>query len=149
MSRVFRFHHVWSLDASAAAVYAVLADADRYPAWWPQVRSTERIDEESGRVVVRSVLPYTLRFVVRREVEDPERGLLRIAVAGDLEGWCQWQVGDAASGAEVVFDQEAVMTPRLLARAAGVTAPLVHANHAWMMRGARRGLTAYLSGAPA
>ena len=83
---------------------------------------------------------------MRREVEDPGRGLLRIAVGGDLEGWCQWQIGETASGARVVFDQEAVLTPRLLARTTGVTAPLVHANHAWMMRGARTGLTAYLSG---
>lgn len=147
MSRVFRFHHVWSLDVPAGAVYAVLANADQYAVWWPQVRSTERIDDESGWVTVRSVLPYTLRFLVRREVEDPRRGLLRIAVAGDLQGWCQWQVDETASGSQVVFDQEAVMTPRLLARTAGVTAPLVHVNHAWMMRGARAGLTAYLSGA--
>jgi hypothetical protein len=139
----FRFHHVWDLDATSARVYGALADVDRYAVWWPQVRRTERIDDQSGRAWVRSFLPYTLDLVLRRETEDPDAGMLRVEVSGDLEGWCQWQVEPGDSG-RAVFDQEAVVTPRLLARGSSVSGPLLRANHAWMMRCGRLGLAAYL-----
>ncbi len=139
----FRFHHVWHLDASVARVFGALADVDRYAVWWPQVRRTERIDENSGHAAIRSFLPYTLDLVLRRETEDLDSGTLRVDVTGDLEGWCQWQL-EAAEGTRAVFDQEAVVTPRLLARTAHVTGPLLRANHSWMMRSGRLGLAAYL-----
>jgi hypothetical protein len=139
----FRFHHVWDLDDTAARVYDALADVDRYAVWWPQVRRVERIDEESGRVSIRSFLPYTLHLVLRREDEDPGSGVLRVGVSGDLEGWCQWQV-EPTGGGRAVFDQEARVTPRLLARTRQVTGPLLRANHAWMMRCGQAGLAAYL-----
>ena len=139
----FRFHHVWDLDATASRVFGALADVERYAAWWPQVRRTERIDAQSGRAAIRSFLPYTLDLVLRRETEDPESGTLRVGVSGDLEGWCQWQV-ETTRGTRAVFDQVAVVTPRLLARTAPVSGPLLRANHAWMMRSGRVGLAAYL-----
>jgi hypothetical protein len=139
----FRFHHVWELDATVTRVFRALADVERYAAWWPQVRRTERIDDESGRAAIRSFLPYTLDLVLRRETEDPESGTLRVGVSGDLEGWCQWQL-EPGLGTRAVFDQEAVVTPRLLVRTAHVTGPLLRANHAWMMRSGRLGLAAYL-----
>jgi hypothetical protein len=145
MGRVssYRFHHVWHLDAAAARVFGVLADVERYAVWWPQVRRIERIDEDSGRAMIRSFLPYTLDLVLRRETENPDTGVLRVGVSGDLEGWCQWQV-EPGDSARAVFDQVAVVTPRLLARTSPVSAPLLRANHAWMMRGGRLGLAAYL-----
>ena len=136
----FRFHHEWVLPAPRERVYAALVDVERYAQWWPQVRSVERIDDDSGRTTIRSVLPYTLALVLRREVEDESGGRLRVAVTGDLEGWCQWTLSPHGDGTRAVFDQEAVVTPALLARTARVTAPLLRANHAWMMRGARQGL---------
>lgn len=139
----FQFHHVWDLDAAAPRVFAALADVERYAAWWPQVRHAERIDDQSGRAAIRSFLPYTLDLVLRRETEDAESGTLRVEVSGDLEGWCQWQL-EPGVGTRAVFDQEAVMTPRLLARSAHLTSPLLRANHAWMMRCGRAGLAAYL-----
>jgi hypothetical protein len=140
----FRFHHQWRLPASVPRVYAALADVERYAAWWPQVRSAERIDEDSGRTAIRSFLPYTLHLVLRRDVEDERDGLLRVAVAGDLEGWCQWRLQADPGGTTATFDQQATITPALLARTASVTAPLLRANHSWMMRSGRAGLAAYL-----
>ena len=148
----FHFHHEWHLDARPADVFAALADVDRYAEWWPQVRTAERIDADSGHTAIRSLLPYTLHLVLRREVEDEQSGHLRVGVSGDLEGWCQWRIrgagdgGDGADGTTAVFDQEAVLTPRLLARTADLTGPLLRANHAWMMRAGRGGLDRYLSG---
>jgi Polyketide cyclase / dehydrase and lipid transport len=143
----FEFHHEWALDAPAPRVFGALADVERYAAWWPQVRTVERIDERSGRTAVRSFLPYTLDLVLRREVEDEASRVLRVAVSGDLEGWCQWQVEPATEGdggTVATFDQFAVVTPALLARTARLTGPLLRANHAWMMRSGRAGLAAYL-----
>ena len=142
----FEFHHEWALDAPVPRVFGALADVERYAAWWPQVRTVERIDEQSGRTAVRSFLPYTLVLVLRREVEDETSSVLRVAVEGDLEGWCQWQLRPASGGGGTVatFDQVAVVTPALLARTARLTGPLLRANHAWMMRSGRAGLAAYL-----
>lgn len=141
----FRFHHVWRLPAPRERVYAALADVERYAQWWPQVRTVERIDAESGRTTIRSVLPYTLALVLRREVEDEAGGRLRVVVTGDLEGWCQWTLHEDGRGTRAVFDQQAVVTPALLARTARVTSPLLRANHAWMMHSGRAGLARHLA----
>jgi hypothetical protein len=144
----FHFHHEWALPARPTRVFDALADVERYAVWWPQVRAAERIDEESGRTAIRSFLPYTLDLVLRREVEDAASGHLRVGVSGDLQGWCQWRIRSADNGirdAVAEFDQEAVLTPRLLARTANVTGPLLRANHAWMMRSGRAGLARYLA----
>ncbi|MGZ6804576.1 MAG: SRPBCC family protein [Nocardioidaceae bacterium] len=144
----FRFSHVWDLDVPASAVFAALADVERYPTWWPQVRTAERIDAHSGRTAIRSFLPYTLDLVLRRTVEDESTGTLRVEVTGDLEGWCCWVVGDRAEGpgTRARFEQEARVTPHLLVRTAWVTGPLLRANHAWMMRCGHAGLAAHLAG---
>jgi hypothetical protein len=149
--RTFHFHHEWRLPAPTDRVFDALADVERYAQWWPQVRSAERIDEQSGRTAIRSFLPYTLHLVLRREVEDRATGRLRVGVGGDLRGWCQWRVRplDTGSGTTIAeFDQEATLTPALLARTAQVTGPLLRANHAWMMRSGRAGLGAHLASLP-
>lgn len=143
----FEFHHEWALDAPPGRVFEALADVERYAAWWPQVRTAERIDDESGRTTVRSLLPFTLTLVLRREVEDPADRLLRVGVSGDLEGWCQWRVApgpDGGASTVATFEQVARVTPALLARTARVTGPLLRANHAWMMHSGRAGLAAHL-----
>jgi hypothetical protein len=156
--RTFHFHHEWRLPAAPERVFDALADVERYAQWWPQVRSAERIDDQSGRTAIRSFLPYTLHLVLRREVEDRAAGRLRVGVDGDLQGWCQWRIrpsenaarslagGSGATLAE--FDQEAILTPALLARTAHLTGPLLRANHGWMMRSGRAGLVRHLTGPP-
>ena len=144
---IFRFNHEWDLDVPAGSVFAALADVERYPTWWPQVRTAERIDADSGRTAIRSFLPYTLDLVLRRVVEDASTGRLQVEVSGDLEGWCRWVVRDRGDGhsARAQFEQEARVTPRLLARTAWVTGPLLRANHAWMMRCGQAGLSDHLT----
>jgi hypothetical protein len=71
--------------------------------------------------------------------------VLRVAIDGDLVGWCQWVVVPAGpDSARAVFSQEVEVTPSLLQRTAPVSSPLLWANHAWMMRRGRAGLAAYL-----
>ena len=143
MSAPFSFHHRWSLPAEPERVVAALADIEHYPRWWPQVRSVDRIDDESGRGRVRSLLPVTMHLVLTREVEDREGGHLRVALDGDLVGWAQWSVdtarGDGSKVTVAVFEQEVRVAARLH-RAATLTPFVLRANHAWMMRQGRRGL---------
>ena len=80
----FVFHHEWSLPGPPGPVVEALADIEHYPTWWPQVRQVHRIDDHSGRAVVRSVLPLTLRLVLTRETEDREGGRLGVRIDGDL-----------------------------------------------------------------
>jgi len=119
---------------------AVLADVEGYPAWWPQIRSVETVDEESARVRARSFLPYTLSLLLTRAVEDQDAGVLEARIAGDLEGWSRWRLQPGGDGCVVRYDQEVTVPGRALRAASIVGRPLLVANHAWMMRGARRGL---------
>ena len=147
---IFRFHHVWHVPADARTTFAALADVDRYPLWWPQIRGVRRIDEQSGHAYVRSLLPYTLDLLLTREVEDPDAGLLRVRIGGDLEGWSEFRlpvVTHTVTHAE--YRQEATMTAAGLQHLVPVATPLLTLNHAWMMRAGERGLARWLgTGAP-
>ncbi|MEU3553994.1 SRPBCC family protein [Streptomyces fragilis] len=142
----YRFRGRWSLSAPPAEVYGVLERVDDYPRWWPQVREAERTGEASGRVLVRSLLPYDLRMELRAVRHEPDDGVLEAALFGDLEGWMRWTVRPAGAGTLVLHDQDTDLAKPLL-RLLGVPGrPLLRANHALMMRGGRRGLEAFLTG---
>lgn len=143
----FVFADEWLLSAPPDRVYAVLADPLRYPQWWPQVRSAVRIDADTGRAAVRSLLPYTMQLTVTREVVDRQAGLLRARLGGDLEGWSSWQVSPESGGfTRARFDQEVLVTPWIVRMWARWAREIALANHRAMMRGGERGLAAYLAG---
>ena len=52
----FAFHHVWRIAAPTPRVFEVLAAADRYAEWWPQIRLATREGPDDGMARVRSVL---------------------------------------------------------------------------------------------
>ncbi|MFJ9177254.1 SRPBCC family protein [Streptomyces sp. NPDC102360] len=143
----YRFRSVWELPAPPGAVYAVLERAEEYPRWWPQVRSVTPLDGSatSGVAVFRSFLPYKLHITARETRRDPAAGVLEIAMTGDLAGWARWSLREREGGGTVaVYDQEVEVSKPLMRRFAVVGRPVFLANHAWMMRGGRRGLAAYV-----
>src|SRR5471032_1215059 len=144
MSTAYRFDNLWHLPAPPEQVYAALADVERYGRWWPQIREVNRIDRDSGRVRIRSMLPYTLELVLTRAVQDEARGILRVKVAGDLQGWCAWQLSAEGAGTRAQFSQEVQVTAPVLQRAPFAIRPLLRGNHAHMMRSGERGLRGYL-----
>jgi hypothetical protein len=140
----YRFLSLWSLPAPPAAVYAALQRAEDYPRWWPQVRAVERLDDTTGVIRIRSVLPYDLTFTAREVRRDPAAGVLESAVRGDIDGWARWTVSAHGTGSLARYDQEVDVRRPLLRRLALPGRLAFRANHALMMRAGRRGLRAYL-----
>jgi hypothetical protein len=126
-------------------VYAALAEVEDYPRWWPQIREIDRIDADTGRVRIRSLLPFTLDLVLARTVEDRAAGTLRVDIAGDLQGWCAWQVNAIGSVTRAQFSQEVHVLVPMLQRVPFAVRPLLRGNHAYMMRSGERGLSRYLT----
>ncbi|MFE5262135.1 SRPBCC family protein [Streptomyces coelicoflavus] len=141
----YRFRSLWPLPAPAPDVYRALERIEDYPRWWHQVREVTRIDDTTGVIRVRSLLPYDLRTTVREGRRDPVEGVLEVAMSGDMEGWARWTVAPHGSGTVVRYDQEVVVGKPLLRRLAVPGRPLFRANHRLMMRAGRRGLAAHLN----
>ncbi|GAA3605394.1 SRPBCC family protein [Marihabitans asiaticum] len=151
--RRFAFVDRWLLPARPGEVFEVLADVDGYPRWWPEVRSMRRIDDCRGTAVVRSRLPMNLHLQMTRETVDPDEGVLRVGIRGDLLGWAQWIVIDEGEGTAAVFTQEVEPAKRAW-RAAASAAPvlgrhLLVRNHEAMMHSGRASLARYLRTGPA
>ncbi|TLS43227.1 polyketide cyclase [Streptomyces montanus] len=140
----YRFRSLWVLAAPADDVYDALADAEHYPRWWPQVREVTRLDDSSGVIRIRSLLPYDLVFTAREVRRDPAAGVLEITMTGDVDGWARWTLTSDGPGTRARYDQEVHVTKPLLRRLAVPGRPAFRANHALMMRAGRRGLAAYL-----
>ncbi|MCX4861799.1 SRPBCC family protein [Streptomyces canus] len=140
----YRFRTLWSLPAKPAVVYDVLERAEEYPRWWPQVREVRRLDDTSGVITIRAVLPYDLVFTAREVRRDPEGGVLEIAMDGDLDGWARWTITPDGNGSLARYDQVTEVNKPLLRRFAVPGRPVFLANHRWMMRAGRRGLVAHL-----
>ena len=145
MTESYRFDNRWHLGASREQVYTALADVESYVLWWPQIREIHRIDADSGRVRIRSLLPYTLTLVLVRAVQDEAGGILRVDVDGDLRGWCAWQFSAEGAGTRAQFSQEVEVTAPMLQRMPFAIRPLLRGNHAHMMRSGERGLSDYLA----
>ena len=145
LSTAYRFDNEWRIPAPCEQVFAALADVEGYERWWPQVREIHWIDADRGGVRIRSLLPYTLDLVLTRDTQDEARGILRVLVAGDLQGWCAWQLTDEGTGTRARFSQEVEVTSPMLRLAPFAIRPLLRGNHAHMMRSGERGLRGYLA----
>ncbi|MET9394008.1 SRPBCC family protein [Streptomyces sp. NPDC006624] len=140
----YRFRSLWPLPAPPATVYEVLARPEDYPRWWRAVREVNRLDDTTGVIRIRSVLPYDITFTAREVRRDPAAGVLEIAMTGDLEGWARWTVTADGAGSLARYDQVVTVTKPLMRRLAVPGRPVFRANHALMMRSGRRGLAGHL-----
>ena len=140
----YRFRSLWDLPAPPATVYQVLERVEDYPRWWPQVREVTRLNDTSGVIRVRSLLPYDLRFVARTTRRDAGAGVLEVSMTGDIEGRARWTVTAAGDGTLARYDQVVDVRKPLLRWLAVPGRPVFRANHRLMMRAGRRGLIALL-----
>jgi hypothetical protein len=142
----YRFRSLWSVRATTSRVFDALVDLANYPAWWPDIRTVTRLDDDTAEVVCRSILPYVLTFRLHRAEENPAQGRMRVDMTGDLVGYVQGVVAEhRTAGALLAISQRVVVTKPLLRMFAPVARPLFLANHALMMRRGQRGFRAYLA----
>jgi uncharacterized protein YndB with AHSA1/START domain len=144
-THTYDFRSAWRLDAPPEHVFAILLELDRYPEWWPQIRRVERVDAATGRLTVRSALPYQLTFVLERRTVEAAR-VLSATLSGDLIGWSRWDLRASGAGTELTFRERARVGRASLARIEPFARPAFAWNHAWMMRRCRAGLVAALAG---
>jgi uncharacterized protein YndB with AHSA1/START domain len=139
------FRDIWSLGAPAGAVFAAVTDLERYPAWWPDVRSVRKVDEETAELVCRAALPYRLVVRMHRTEQDEPAGRLRVELTGDLEGSLAGLVVPGTAATRLEITQEVVARKPLLQRLDRLARPVFRANHALMMRRGQRGLRVHLA----
>lgn len=144
-SNHYVFRSTWRIEADPDLVYATLADVPGYPLWWPQVHAATQLDDVSGELRCRSMLPYDLVFVARREVQDAERSILRATLDGDLAGTSQWEITSDGTGTFAVFDEDVVVRKALIRLVGPLARPALRYNHDRMMRNGQRGLRRHLS----
>ncbi len=150
---VFDFTHDWWLDAPTAQVVDVLARPLDYPRWWPQVTAAVPTRGPGGTpaavLCVRSLLPYSLILTLSPIREDTV-GAVLIAAFGHRPAGLVEHAGRCRGRPhpDPLPPTRRAHRPRLAPWAAPA-APLLRANHAWMMRDGARGLRARLrEGAP-
>lgn len=136
--RAYEFHREWVTSAPVDRVQQVLVELEHYPQWWPQVVAVASIDDDTARVLCRSVLPYTLDLVLHAERRDPT--LLQVRIEGALEGWARFDLHERGAATEVSYNQRVVVAHRGLALASTLTRPLLRWNHDHMMAGCEAGL---------
>jgi uncharacterized protein YndB with AHSA1/START domain len=150
----YRFLTRWQFDAPIERVWAMITDVERYPEWWPGVKSaTVKGPDRALRVgqiadmAVRGSLPYTLHF--RTEVVEftaPERLALR--ATGELIGRGEWNLTPAAGGTAVTYLWEVRLSKLgfgLLTRVPGIRRLLAR-NHDTVMAEGHANLTRLLAG---
>lgn len=113
--------------------------------WWPEVKSVIPVNEDRAVVLIMGVLPYSLEFLMEKEIDDPESGILRAGLSGDLEGFSSWAVKPDNGGCRLIYDQEVEVTKKLLRTLAPIARPFFKLNHSLMMSRGERGLRAHLT----
>lgn len=146
--REYAFVDEWDVAATAADVYAVLADARTYPDWWRPVY----IDVTGGGPAevgsssaqhFRGRLPYHLR--TRSTVTRLDPGsLIEADVEGDLRGRGVWRLTPTPTGTHVRFEWTVFAERPLLRVLTPALRPLLRWNHAWAISRAMDGLEPYV-----
>lgn len=143
MATRYSFSHTTTVPADPNVVHGVLVDLEHYVDWWPQVRAVASLGPDDALVVCRSLLPYDLELVLHAESRGPES--LRVTIDGPIRGFAHWRLTPTDGGTRLDFEQQVHAVAPAFRWASLVAKPVLTANHAWMMRGAERGLAARLS----
>jgi hypothetical protein len=135
----YHFSQAVTVDAARERVHELLLDLEHYVEWWPQVRAVASLGPDDALLVCRSLLPYDLEVRLHAVSRAPTR--LEVAVSGPLDGWVRWSLtADGPARTLIRMEQQVRVGARPLVLGSYVAKPLLRANHAWMMRGARRGM---------
>ena len=140
----YAFTSVWHLAAPVDAVFEVLRDLWSYPVWWPEIIRAHQISEDEGEFALRSRLPLTLQFRLRRDAEDHRQRVLRAMATGDIAGSVEWRLRPTSTGTTINFTQLVTLEHPLARRGDLILRPLLTWNHRVAMSSGERGLIAHL-----
>jgi carbon monoxide dehydrogenase subunit G len=144
----------WRIEAPPERVWAALTDPERWPQWWPYVRSvsTLRPGGADGLGSVRRIEWATrLGYGIVIEVEAIEAlhgERLRGRSRGALRGEGIWLLRRAGRFTDVTYVWRVELVARWMRWLAPLLGPVFRWNHAQVMRAGDRGLARYLGVAP-
>lgn len=133
--------------AAPADIYAALYRVRSYPRWWPEFREVTPVGPGRHRMIVRSFLPYRIRYVLTEEIADEANGVLEGTVDGDIVGRIGWKIDPAPGGSIVRFREVVETRLDVLNLLAPVARWAFEGNHQLMMRDGLVGLKAFIAGA--
>jgi hypothetical protein len=145
----YSFVTIWHLETPIQDVWDAIADVQRWPQWWSDVKTTQlEAGNESGigrkwRFTFKSVLPYTLSFemtVIRSEPLCLSEGLAH----GELEGIGRWELSQEGAITQVCYYWNVSTTKAWMEMLAPLLRPVFAWNHNVTMRHAGEGLARYL-----
>lgn len=148
----YRFLTTWIVDAPVDAVWEVVHAIERWPEWWPGVRSVDELRAGEGgngagavyRHVWRSRIPYAVRFDVT--VTDLSRPhLIKAEADGGLAGTGTFRLFESPLGTAVTYDWAVRTTKAWMNAVAPVARPLFAWNHHAVMKQGGAGLAAVLA----
>jgi polyketide cyclase/dehydrase/lipid transport protein len=147
----YAFTTVWTLEAPIEVVWSAITASERWPEWWPYLKSVEEITpgDSAGigaihRYRWRGVLPYRLTFEIM--VARIDRPVLLEGVArGDLEGIGRWTLSEqGCNETRVQYDWQVRTTKIWMNLFAPLARGLFAWNHDRVMRAGGAGLANYL-----
>jgi uncharacterized protein YndB with AHSA1/START domain len=135
MARPFRFDGRSSFPATPEELWRVFSETERFPEWWPWLRTLESsglVEGTVSRCVIRAPVPYAVTLTIAMlEVVPPRRVVA--AVSGDLEGPARLDVTARPDGSEVRMSWELEVRAPLLRAASSLARPLMEWGQHWVV----------------
>jgi hypothetical protein len=141
---LFEFFDEWRLAAEPDAVAVVLRDIERWPDWWPSVRSVTPMTGADGTGLTwtfrfRTRLPYDMIFTTEVITEDPLVGV-EARVTGRVDGRGRWRGTPIDGGTLVRFDWTVRAWLAWMRAVAPLARPIFAWNHRSLMTEGAAGL---------
>ncbi len=98
--RAIAFDRTWQFDLGPEELWALLADTEQFPRWWPWLAALTADGLHQGTtadVRIQAPLAFELHLVITLEQVEQER-LVQACVEGDLCGPARLELARAADG---------------------------------------------------
>ncbi len=137
----YHFVDRWRVQGTVEEVAEVLKVAADYPRWWRAVYLDVHVHEkgdkdgigETGAVLAKGWLPYTIRFDYRVTESRYPHGF-SLDARGDLTGRGIWTLQQDGPWVSVTYDWTVSADKPLLRRLSFLLKPIFRSNHNWTMR---------------